>query len=205
MNSKPIATGIARTDGPTDGRTETDQDQGLFALEPYPVAPVENDESRVVKYTEALLLDAVERHIGGRGVLLRQVTLQDSEAMDAWGAAIDAGLRIGPLVTSRRIDGLLLIGSQRTAIEIKCSRGDFRNDTPEKTRAWRKHAHRFIYVTPKGLLRPSQMVEGAGLWEWDGERISVARRAKSKSEVPDWPDSFVRTLIWRAANVEVVL
>ncbi len=144
----------------------------------------------------------MERKFSSRGVLLRQVTLWDQEAFDEWERAVDAHVAAPNVPHTRRIDGLLLIGWQRTAIEVKVSRSDFTNETHEKTRAWKGHSHRFVYLTPPGLLSPIE-VGDAGLWETDGRRVDVIKKAIVRREVPDFPDNFVRTLIWRTAMAEV--
>lgn len=162
---------------------------------------MDNSEQDALKWGEALLLGAVDRKYP-RGVLLRQATLWDQEAFEEWERAVEAHDTEAPTHPhSRRIDGLLLLGEQRTAIEVKVSRSDFRNETNEKTRAWKRHSHRFVYLTPPGLLRPAE-VGDAGLWESDGRRVEVVKKAVLRRDVPDFPDSFVRTLIWRAAKAE---
>ena len=81
---------------------------------------------------------------------------------------------------------------------MKISRADFRRDTYEKRRAWMKHTHRFIYVTPQGLLTREEIPEGCGWWEvTDTGRVIVSKRARVNRERTEFPDSLVRTMFWR--------
>jgi hypothetical protein len=149
-----------------------------------------------------MLLDAVERKYGG---LLRQVTLEDEESlaeMEAQFAANAFGSQYVHKPAFRRIDGLLMIGRQRTAIEVKVTRADFRNDTDAKRRAWIKHSHRFVYLTPPGLLDPKLMPVGCGLWESDGTTVTVVKNATIRKGLPPLPESFFHTVFWRLILAE---
>lgn len=102
----------------------------------------------------------------------------------------------------RRIDALLRDTSGYTAIEIKVTRGDFKRDTEEKRRAWQAHTRRFIYATPAGLVNPSEVPSGCGLWEFDGTRLTIAKKASINKEPLAMPRSVFDTMLYRVSNYE---
>lgn len=125
------------------------------------------------------------KHVGA--ALLEEVSVSDPNRVDpmaAWG---------------RRIDLLIWRSGQRTAVEVKISRADFRRDTAEKRDVWRRHAHRFIYATPVGLLTPDEVPAGCGLWEVDefGD-VRVVVRAKVNHDALPLPEHAVQGLAYRA-------
>jgi hypothetical protein len=156
--------------------------------------------------------------------LLREVTIEDEQAVDAWHRLRYAGLgnentvSIDELTSpTRRIDVLLMRTApsskpqyERIAIEIKVSRSDFRRDTDIKRRAWQGVAHRFAYATPAGLIRPDEVPDGCGLIEVDAEPQSLPRSGVSwrvraprrKEPPPPMPDRFVAYLAGRASRAE---
>ncbi len=82
-------------------------------------------------------------------------------------------------------------GHEATAYEIKVSRADFKRDTHQKQREARLWSDRFYYVTPKGLLKPEEIPDWAGLIEFDGTRLSIKVPApKRDKDAPSW-DVFV--------------
>jgi hypothetical protein len=85
-------------------------------------------------------------------------------------------------------------GFLATAYEIKISRADFRRDTHAKQRQARLFSDRFYYVAPKGLLKPDDLPDWAGLYEWteDGLTMTVAAPFRDK-DGPTW--QFVVSLI----------
>jgi len=105
-------------------------------------------------------------------------------------------------VPVRRIDALLRDTAGYTAIEIKVTRADFRRDTEEKRRAWRDHTRRFIYAAPAGLLTPSEMPAGCGLWEFDGRRLTVAKKATINKAPLPFPRAVFDTMLYRVSNYE---
>lgn len=147
--------------------------------------------------------------------LVTELTLDDDYARQAYFASLPASARAYygamvdpdfdgdatsqvPQVFYRRIDGLLLHNQAWSALEVKISRADFRRDTHEKRRAWMKHTHRFIYVTPQGLLTREEIPEGCGWWEVTNTgRVIVSKRARVNRERTEFPDSLVRTMFWR--------
>lgn len=103
----------------------------------------------------------------------------------------------------RRIDGLLLHSRQWTALEIKVSRADFFRDTMEKRRVWMEHTHRFVYVTPPGLIQLSEVPEHCGLWEVDNNRrVKVMKRAQINKTPQPFPEHLIRNLFYRLSNFE---
>lgn len=102
----------------------------------------------------------------------------------------------------RRIDALMRDTAGYTAIEIKVTRADFRRDTEEKRRAWKAHTRRFIYAAPAGLLNASEMPDGCGLWEFDGRRLTVAKRATINKAPLTLPRGVFDTMLYRVSNYE---
>lgn len=102
----------------------------------------------------------------------------------------------------RRIDALMRDTAGYTAIEIKVTRADFKRDTEEKRRAWRAHTRRFIYVTPAGLVNPSEVPDGCGLWEFDGDRLKVVKKATINKSPTAFPKAVFDTMLYRVSNYE---
>jgi hypothetical protein len=102
----------------------------------------------------------------------------------------------------RRIDALMRESTGYTAIEIKVTRADFKRDTEEKRRAWRMHTRRFIYVTPAGLVNVSEVPDGCGLWEFDGDRLRVVKKATINKSPTAFPKAVFDTMLYRVSNYE---
>jgi hypothetical protein len=104
----------------------------------------------------------------------------------------------------RRIDALMFEGKTRTAVEIKISRADFFRDTPAKRAAWQRHTHRFIYLTPRGLVKPEEVPAGCGLWEYDSDTATITsvKRASTNKDVQELPASMSKYFAWRAFAAE---
>ena len=102
--------------------------------------------------------------------------------------------------TTRRIDALMFESLQRTAVEIKVSKADAARESWEKVRPWVAVTHRFIYLTPAGLIEQPP-VYGAGLW-WvhDDGRIEVRRKARINAYPEPMPQLLVQALAYRASN-----
>ncbi len=78
-------------------------------------------------------------------------------------------------------------GYLATAYEIKVSRADFKRDTHGKQREARLFSDRFYYVTPKGLLRPEEVPDWAGLIEIVGsDRAVVVPAPLRDKDAPSW-------------------
>jgi hypothetical protein len=177
----------------------------------------------VEKLTSKILLTALKRKFD-KAAVLKEVTMTDEEEetrvataiaisspgykkyLDRKGLRYDAELpddyNYRTAITTRRIDALIFDGNQRTAVEIKISRGDFFRDTPEKRYAWKKHSHRFVYLTPQGLVKPEEVAEDCGLWEYHDGKITVIKRAKINKNVVDFPASMTKYFAWRAFIAE---
>jgi hypothetical protein len=138
-------------------------------------------------------------------VLLRP---QNKKIYDSKGLRYDSELpdNYRPLDSTlvRRIDALIFEGQQRTAVEIKISRADFFRDTLEKRSAWMRHTDRFVYLTPKGLIKVDEVPEGCGLWEYDvvKRQIIVVKKSKLNKNVKEFPPSMVKYFAWRAFIAE---
>lgn len=102
----------------------------------------------------------------------------------------------------RRIDALVFDGKLRTAVEIKISRADFKRDTIAKRSAWMRHTDRFVYLTPKGMIKNEEVPDGCGLWEYDNGVITVVKKAKVNKDVQPLPESMVKYFAWRAFIAE---
>ena len=78
-------------------------------------------------------------------------------------------------------------GFQAVAYEIKISRADFKRDTHAKQRQARLFSDRFYYVAPKGVIKPDELPDWAGLIEFDDgkltRRVDAPHRDK---DAPTW-------------------
>jgi hypothetical protein len=61
-------------------------------------------------------------------------------------------------------------GFERIAFEVKVSRSDYNNETPEKRAPAEGLAHRCAYAAPVGLIDPATLPDGWGLLEIHEER-----------------------------------
>lgn len=104
--------------------------------------------------------------------------------------------------TSRRIDYLMFEGQSITAVEMKISRADFRRDTPEKREAWKRITNRFVYLTPAGLMKPEEIPEGCGLWEYENGTITVIKKATLNKTPQPFPDTMFKYFAWRVFLAE---
>jgi hypothetical protein len=104
--------------------------------------------------------------------------------------------------TQRRIDALMVKSGQRTAIEVKISRADYRRETPEKRRAWQAVTHRFVYAVPEGLITPDEVPDGCGLWYHAGDKVYVAKKARVNKTPAPLPDQITVALMYRAARLD---
>jgi hypothetical protein len=126
-------------------------------------------------------------------------------------AAFITELVVNDSERTRRIDALLVIRGQRTAVEVKVSRADYRRETDDKRRMWRAITHRFVYAVPAGLIAPEEVPDGIGLWYvydrpsgyvnglWTGP-VEVVKRAKVNRDVQPLPDHVVHALCYRATK-----
>lgn len=99
----------------------------------------------------------------------------------------------------RRIDALMMQGEQRTAIEVKVTRADFKRDTPQKRAPWASITHRFVYAVPKGLVTPAEVADGCGLWEVRADgKVEVTKKARINKDAADLPQQIILALAYRA-------
>lgn len=179
--------------------------------------------------TSKELCDALKRKYVHKTVaVLTEVTMTDEEAahlqrsaqvimnpsLKSWftkkGQSYDetlilpAGYDPRTAVVNRRIDALIFEGQKRTAVEIKVSRADFFRDTLEKRSGWMRHTDRFVYLTPVGLVKPEEVPDGCGLWEYSADQgfINAVKRAKVNKAVEDFPPAMFTYFAWRAFIAE---
>lgn len=173
--------------------------------------------------TSKILLAALKEKFP-KAAVLREVTMEDEveaelcrtawvilkpqmrKRFDKLGQGYDAVLPDGYLISSsipvRRIDALMFEGKRTTAVEIKISRADFFRDTLAKRAPWMRHTDRFVYLTPAGLVKPEEVPEGCGLWEYSEGRIVSVKNARANKEVKPFPPSMFKYFAWRAFSAE---
>ena len=93
---------------------------------------------------------------------------------------------------------------KRTAIEVKISRADWKNETRLKVQPWMDHAHRFIYAVPYGLEIPEgldPLLDRAGIW-WVKENgaIIVHRKAKTNKNPLPLPEKVIQRIAYKATK-----
>lgn len=164
------------------------------------------------------VLEAVHRKYPNAAIV-HELVVDDSEYRDAYRASYarhspqfaanywpdapryteEHGIYLESAKPTRRIDALMMVGTQRTAIEVKVSRADFKRDTELKRGPWAKICHRFVYVVPKGLVTADEVAQGCGLWEVEeGGRVTVTKRATVNKEPQDLPNQVILALAYRA-------
>lgn len=147
------------------------------------------------------ILDAIATKYS-KAVLLQELTVADHDhdaLVDQWVATGQAAGLPYPTGAVRRIDALLLEGTiQRTAIEVKISRADFRKETHEKRRAWERITDRFVYACPANLIQPDEIPPHCGLW-WIGEdrSVTIMARAQKNRDADPLPYHLTVTLAYR--------
>lgn len=175
----------------------------------------------MTKWTEALVLDALrEAYLVPEGTqaldewaLLTQVPLRcltpEGEAAAAVGGKVYAHH-----VNERTIDALLVRcwsggkGFERIAFEVKTSRADYRNETPEKRAPAEASAHLCAYATPAGLIDPAELPPGWGLVEVYEDKaarsnalgLRAAWRKKPKLREPTCDLDYLVTAGFRRAS-----
>lgn len=165
--------------------------------------------------TAAEIVKALRRHHYG-AALVTELETTDAEVQafrremyarqGRWNMTDEESAKFWTCLT-RRIDVLMVHRQQRTAIEIKVTRADFRRETEEKRRAWRAITHRFVYACPPGIIRPEEVPDGIGLWWVDVtkpwyEAVTVMKRAKINKEAQPLPEKVVSILCYRAMKRE---
>lgn len=90
----------------------------------------------------------------------------------------------------------------RRVFELKVSDVDLANELKNPDKRWVAKAisHEFYWVAPTGLIVLSKIERDKGLIEWDGAKIEIKRRARTRETMPPkW--SFVASLIRRLEKI----
>lgn len=91
-------------------------------------------------------------------------------------------------------------GFRAVAHEIKISRADFSRDNDEKQSFALAWSDRFYYVTPPALIKKTELPAYAGLYEFDGKKFSVLRKAPRRNKsAPTW--DFIVSLLRNSGKV----
>lgn len=167
------------------------------------------------------ILNSIKASVyGSRAALVRELVLNDPRVTEARlarnGARYPRYFKDAPAFTEehqaildaghaaqRRIDALLVKSGQRTAIEVKISRADYRRETPEKRRAWQEITHRFVYATPYGLIQPEEVPAECGLWwVYPTGGVVIAKKARVNKTPLPVPDQIFVALMFRAMHAK---
>lgn len=139
----------------------------------------------------------VEPNVDATGEILAALIEQRGEGIWATELAFDGGVRRCDFWT---ISANSSQGFSATAYEIKVSRSDFKRDNPMKQRQARLFSDRFYYVAPRGLIKPDELPEWAGLLECHEGRLSAKVNAPLRDkDAPTW--QFVVSLIRNSGEV----
>ena len=157
------------------------------------------------------ILDILERK--AKGAFIREIGMYDQDVVDSAEArreASRAGADVPDLVAGswiRRIDGLDFSSTKRTAFEVKVSRSDWRRESEEKRRAWKSVTHRYIYVSPEGVIPVDEVPDDCGLWwvfldpvngtDRKVPRIQVMRKAPANPSPANLPWRVTMNLCYR--------
>lgn len=145
--------------------------------------------------TSRMMLSALYGHFAQRYACLTEITTVEHEPVGGH-----------PLPRDRRCDLLLISRTERIAVEVKVTRGDFRQDVADSSKqaAWVRLTHRQAYAVPAGLVTPDEVPEGFGLLVVEGRLVRWARRApKRPGHFPeDLPERITYALLHRLAAAE---
>lgn len=157
------------------------------------------------------ILDILERK--AKGAFIREISMYDQYVVDNAEARREAsrtGADVPDLVAGsliRRIDGLDFSSTKRTAFEVKVSRSDWRRESEEKRRAWKSVTHRYIYVSPEGVIPVDEVPDDCGLWwiffdpvngtDRKVSRIQVMKKAPENPSPADLPWRVTMNLCYR--------
>lgn len=150
------------------------------------------------KLTAAAVADGIRRRYG---------TLTPSLAPE-WADLDEFSLMPG--AGTQRIDLFFIRawrsgGHTRHAIEIKVSRTDLKKELADlrKSAFARSVSHEFWLATPKGLIRDEDPIpEGWGVYEVDGHKTTVNRRARRNQDVAPLPYEAAVEAFRRAGRAE---
>ncbi|APQ42582.1 hypothetical protein phi16_gp079 [Corynebacterium phage phi16] len=152
----------------------------------------------------AFILNAIAKKYP-KAAIVPEITIEDFDLPDTDGEA--EWYRPAPPppghLYSRRIDALMFQSLERTAIEIKVSREDFRRDTFWKRRAWSQVTHRFVYVVPHDLDVTAP--HGCGLWKVHENGLITVETKAIVSKTPDaLPQTVIQRLAYRANDLRKI-
>lgn len=118
------------------------------------------------------------------GEILSALSAEKGDAIWASELAFDGGARRCDFWT---ISANSSAGFQAVAYEIKVSRADFRRDSHAKQRQARLFSDRFYYVVPAGLIKPEEVPDWAGLYEFSDGKLSMKVPAPHRDkDAPTW-------------------
>lgn len=135
-----------------------------------------------MKWTETLVLDAVQEHFDSTGPvqMIRQVEVDD-----------------------RRLDAVVIeLAGIRHGIEAKVTRADYRSETDAKRSASERFAHHCWYAAPQGVIDPDSLPERWGLIEVSNGGVSIARPALGEVAMDACGNRVASVALWRAAVAE---
>lgn len=137
------------------------------------------------------ILNAIQRH-HSQTAIVPELTIGDTDWLDHWTEGDKP-------ISNRRIDALMFSSLQRTAIEIKVTKADFKADTWAKRRAWARVVHRFVYAVPEGL--DVKAPYNCGLWRVsESGRVTVETNAKIQKYPEHLPQDVIQRIAYRAAG-----
>lgn len=106
---------------------------------------------------------------------------------------------------AKRIDAIAIscwskkgIYNLRIAFEVKISRNDAMKDLLNfDKRSWAyRLSHQFFFVTPPEIIKPDELTRHDGLIEFDGDTLTMKKKAISRAEQPpSW--GFVASVLRR--------
>lgn len=125
--------------------------------------------------------------------------------MEEWSLLVEVPLRVRHphataatdfrITNERTIDVLMLRNwgglksesFERLAVEVKVTKGDFRNETDRKREPAWANAHRCAYACPAEMLTPAEMPDGWGLlWVYPEPRSDVPTRHRDFGKRTSW-------------------
>jgi hypothetical protein len=146
-----------------------------------------------VKWTEALVVERLRAYY--------------AEIDAQYGQKSTTALLTQVPAAGRVIDLLALTGAHvdridRTAIEIKVSRQDYRSEFDAKRAASWRLAHLCLYAAPAGLIDPASLPYGWGLIEVHETAGAELLEYGVRHEPTIGSDPFTDAMLWRCAAAE---
>lgn len=145
------------------------------------------------------VVDALRQHHAKGWVVIPEVTVAAGIGAQMPTELLGAG--------GQRVD-LFAMGTwsstkyERVAYEIKVSRADLLRElaTPRKRAAVEYLSHRFVFATPSGLMRRSELPEGCGLVEVRDNGSVYTFRKGTVRDAPPLPAAAIASLLRTAAE-----